>query len=156
MATIIERRQVDDLDGSPADGSLSFTVNGERYEMDLSKDNARAFHADMERWVKAARKVGKAPGVKKPKTTAHTSPVKIDDTQAAPIREWAKGRDQDELRKMARSTGMEVPDRGRLSINVMTAAYNVAHPTKRTAVKDSTPIPTDVVDRGSELFSAVP
>lgn len=151
MAVEVIRRLVDDISGETADGTIQFSIGETRYQIDLSSANAREFEKDLERWVKAARKVGKTAPVKKAKS--NTPAVKIDDTQAAPIREWAKGRDQDELRKMARSTGMDVPDRGRLSLAVMTAAYNVAHPTKRTAVKDSTPIPQDVVDRPSPVFS---
>ena len=94
--------------------------------------NAKAFEKDLERWIKAARKVGRAAGVKRATKSHHAPAVKIDDAQAAHVREWARGKDQDELRKMARSTGIEVADRGRLSMVTLAAAYNVANPTKRT------------------------
>lgn len=133
MATEIIKRLVDDLDGkSTAENTVSFSVGDTRYEMDLSDSNAKAFEKDLERWIKAARKVGRAAGVKRATKSHHATPVKIDDAQAQHVREWARGKDQDELRKLARSTGLEVADRGRLSMVTLAAAYNVANPTKRT------------------------
>lgn len=133
MAVEITKRLVDDLDGkSTAENTINFSVGDTRYEMDLSDPNAKAFEKDLERWIKAARKVGKATGAKRATRSHHAPAVKIDDAQAAHVREWARGKDQDELRKLARTTGIEVADRGRLSLVTLTAAYNVANPTKRT------------------------
>ncbi len=146
MATLHYTKVIDDLDGeSVADGTVDFSVGDTRYQIDLSSKNAQAFEKDLDRWIKAARKVGKATGAKKATKSHHAPAVKIDDSQAAQIRQWAQGRDQDELRKLARSTGLEVADRGRLSIVTLTAAYNVANPTKRT--KDTSSAPVDIVDR---------
>lgn len=132
MAVEVTRRLVDDLDGkSTAENTISFAVGDVRYQIDLSGANAAQFEKDLDRWVKAARKIGRAPAAKKAKSH-HATPVKIDDAQAQHVREWARGKDQDELRKLARSTGLEVADRGRLSMVTLAAAYNVANPTKRT------------------------
>ena len=134
MAVEITRRLVDDYDGkSTADGTIDFSFDGTKYLIDLSSDNAKAFRADMERWVSAARKVGKTAATRKPSSKPHSPSVKIDPAQAAVVREWSRGRERGELVELAAQAGLSAPDRGRLSLEIQTAAYNVANPTKRTA-----------------------
>jgi hypothetical protein len=47
----------DDLDGSPAAGTVTFGFNGQQYEIDLSRSNAKAFEKAMALYVGHARKV---------------------------------------------------------------------------------------------------
>src|SRR5690625_1783550 len=49
---------VDDVDGSPADVTVNFAVDGVQYEMHLSKSNRNAFIRDLARFMAAARKTG--------------------------------------------------------------------------------------------------
>ena len=79
----------------------------------------------MQPWVDAARREGKAP----PKKKSHSAaPVNIDPEQEKVIRKWAENRDQNELRQLARSAGLQVADRGRLSLATLTAAFNADNP----------------------------
>ena len=48
----------DDLDGSKATETIHFTFDGTEYSIDLSGRNAEKFRGDMEKWIKAATKVG--------------------------------------------------------------------------------------------------
>ncbi|MFI6496003.1 Lsr2 family protein [Nonomuraea typhae] len=48
---------VDDVDGSPADETINFTINGDEYEIDLSGPNAARFRATWAPWLSKARKV---------------------------------------------------------------------------------------------------
>jgi len=42
MAQKIQLLLIDDLDGSPADGTVGFALDGTCYEIDLSAEHARA------------------------------------------------------------------------------------------------------------------
>ena len=100
----------DDLlnDGTPADETLLFTVDGITYEVDLSADNAAKLRDQMAPWIAAARKVAGRKQVGKPGKATGSS------ASANEIRAWA------------RSKGMEVSERGRVRDDVK-AAYEAAH-----------------------------
>ncbi|MCW2930026.1 MAG: hypothetical protein JWM19_988 [Actinomycetia bacterium] len=76
-----------------ADETITFTVNGRRYEIDLSAGNASRFYADLFPWMTAARLVGRTGG--------HRSAA--SRTSARRIRQWAREHD------------IEVKDNGRIS-----------------------------------------
>jgi hypothetical protein len=99
---------VDDLTGGTLpDGqgqTVSFSLDGVSYEIDLNKDNADQLRADVKRYTDAARKVGRQ--------SAGRSSARREDTSA--IRAWAK------------ANGHEVNERGRIPAAV-TEAYNAAN-----------------------------
>ncbi|MDR0990629.1 MAG: Lsr2 family protein [Propionibacteriaceae bacterium] len=96
---------VDDIDGSPADHTVSFTVDGVSYQIDLSDEHAAALHEDFDKWVKKARRVSGR------KTTGRRSSSSED---VSAIREWAQ------------ANGVDVSARGRISAKVR-QAYQDAH-----------------------------
>lgn len=97
----------DDTDGSPADETVTFALDGTTYEIDLSTAHASTIRADLSTWIAAARK---APKTHQPR---QTKPARsAADTTA--IRDWA------------RQNGLAVSDRGRISGQVA-AAYAAAH-----------------------------
>jgi hypothetical protein len=49
---------VDDVDGSTADATVTFELDGSSYEMDLSAANAGKLRATLEPWVEVARRTG--------------------------------------------------------------------------------------------------
>lgn len=71
----------DDVDGSPAQVRVEFSVDGHDYEIFLSKSNRNAFIRDLARFMAAARKVG-GQGPK----------MHYQQTEADPrtVREWAR------------------------------------------------------------------
>lgn len=97
----------DDLDGSKADVTLSFALDGTSYEIDLSNANAQRMRDVLQPFVEAARPVAKA---KAPKRSGGRS----GGESPAVVRQWA------------RANGYEVNERGRIPANVI-AAYNAAH-----------------------------
>lgn len=153
MSVLHIKKLIDDIDGTDAEASISFVWDGVSLVIDLSAANAKKFKADMQPWVDAARREGKNPPKKKSHSTA---PVNIDSEQEKAIRKWAEGRDQNELRQLARSTGMQVADRGRLSLATLTAAFNADNPTARTKKVSGGPAPTDAADKvkQADIFSA--
>ncbi|MEH0110682.1 Lsr2 family protein [Tersicoccus sp. MR15.9] len=100
---------VDDLDGSPAEKTITFTVDGARYEIDLSEANAAAFTDALSPYLKAARKTGRR--------TSSRSRVSSTNAAGAPakmVRDWAKAQ------------GIAVNERGRIFQSVMDQ-YAAAH-----------------------------
>ncbi len=99
----------DDLDGSPADETVSFALDGATYEIDLSSANAAALRDAMAPYVGHARRAsGRRGGAR---SSAPRSSGKRD---LGDVREWA------------RQNGHKVSERGRISAEVQ-AAYDKAH-----------------------------
>ncbi|HEY7043239.1 MAG TPA: Lsr2 family protein [Nocardioidaceae bacterium] len=95
----------DDLDGSNADETVMFGLDGVNYEIDLSSKNATKLRDALSKYVDNARRTH---------TRGRRSGGRRSSTNAASIREWA------------RSHGYEVSDRGRVPADIK-AAYDAAH-----------------------------
>ena len=98
MAQKIQTLFIDDLDGSEAEGTVRFGLDGTEYEIDLNAEHAQALRDALARYVRAARRAGGAArrparGGRKPRADG------VDSTE---VREWAKAQ------------GIEVKDRGRV------------------------------------------
>ena len=111
MAQKVNIVLVDDLDGSEADETVTFGLDGTTYEIDLTEANARALREALSGYVGHARKVtgGSRRGRKSSSGTGASSSSNTRD-----VREWAKGQ------------GMDVSERGRISADVQ-QAYDAAH-----------------------------
>jgi nucleoid-associated protein Lsr2 len=95
----------DDLDGSKADESVHFSLDGTNYEIDLSKKNAAKLRAGLEPYLKAAQKVGRAHA--HPVAGRRGGPATIDRAQNQAIRAWAQRK------------GLNVSPRGRISQTII-------------------------------------
>jgi hypothetical protein len=103
---------VDDLDGDQAVETVTFGVDGRVFEIDLSSANADRLRGVFAPLVQAGRRSGKP-------TAGQTAPKQrttraVDREQAQAVRDWA------------RSQGMPVAPRGRISREVL-AAFDAAH-----------------------------
>jgi Lsr2 len=96
MARKIETVFTDDLDGSVADATIRFGLDGTDYEIDLNTAHAEQLRETADRYIQAGRKVGGV-GRKTGRSTARRS-----GPSSSEVREWAK--DQ----------GYEVKERGRI------------------------------------------
>lgn len=112
MAQKIKVLLIDDLDGSDAEETVSFAVDGVSYEIDLNEGNAAELREAFARWIGHARKAGGRRSTGRRASAATTSSSSGGDTGA--IREWA------------RANGYKVSDRGRVSAEVR-EAYAAAH-----------------------------
>ena len=98
MAQKIQVLLVDDLDGSEAEGTVRFGLDGAEYEIDLNAGHAQALRDALARYVRAARRAGG--GARRPARGRGRAPSGgVDSTE---VREWAKAQ------------GIEVKDRGRV------------------------------------------
>jgi nucleoid-associated protein Lsr2 len=110
MAQKVQVILVDDIDGGAADETVSFSLDGVSYEIDLSTKNAASFRDGLAQYVGTARKVG---GRSAGRGSARRRSAG-GDNRTAQIREWA------------RSNGHAVNERGRISAKVV-EAYDKAH-----------------------------
>lgn len=107
MAQQVQVSFVDDLDGSEAEGTVRFGLDGAEYEIDLNAEHAAALRQAIGTYAEHARKAGGA--ARRP---ARGGPRRArQDTTA--VREWAK------------SQGLKVAERGRVPADVL-AKYNEA------------------------------
>lgn len=97
MAQQIQTLFIDDLDGTAAEGTVRFGLDGAEYEIDLNAEHAEALRTALARYIDAARRVSGAQRPAKSRRKASTSGV--DNTE---VRDWARGQ------------GIEVKDRGRI------------------------------------------
>jgi len=110
MAQKVQVLLIDDVDGSTADETVTFALDGVSYEIDLTTERAAELRNTFATWVGHARKVGgRSAGAARP-----SSPRRRGSSDAHAIREWAKGQ------------GLDVSERGRISAEVR-EAYDRAH-----------------------------
>src|SRR3954447_10923218 len=103
-------RLLDDIDGKPADETVSFSLDGVAYEIDLRTKNADKLRKVFAPYVENARKGSRRPGRSGPRgRTAHNR------ERAADIRNWAK------------EHGITINDRGRIPAEVV-HAYDAKDP----------------------------
>jgi hypothetical protein len=118
MARKVQVILSDDLDEDvPADETVSFSLDGTNYEIDLSDKNAKELRDAFSRYVQAARKVSRGGGSRASgggRSRATGGGGRMDREQAGAIRDWA------------RKNGHNVSDRGRIPASVVDA-YEAAH-----------------------------
>ena len=98
MAQKIQTVFVDDLDGTEAEGTVRFGLDGAEYEIDLNAAHAQALREALAPYVSAARRTGG--GTRRPARAARRAPA--NGLNTTEVREWAK------------SQGIDVKDRGRV------------------------------------------
>ncbi|WP_158889443.1 histone-like nucleoid-structuring protein Lsr2 [Amycolatopsis anabasis] len=103
---------VDDLDGSEAEETVEFGLDGVSYQIDLSSENAEELRDALAQFVEHARRAGG----RKRKLTPSASKLsgqtsKVDREQNQAIRSWA------------RANGYDVSDRGRIAAEVVEAYH---------------------------------
>jgi hypothetical protein len=97
MAQKVQTLFVDDLDGSEAEGTVRFGLDGTEYEIDLNAKHAKQLRGALARYVDAGRRVGAS--TRRPARGRKVQPNALNTTE---VREWAK------------TQGIDVKDRGRV------------------------------------------
>ncbi len=103
MAQKIQTLFIDDLDGSAAEGTVRFGLDGAEYEIDLNAGHAEELRDALARYVDAARRAGGS--ARKPARDSR--------------RGHAGGLNATEVREWARAQGIEVKDRGRVPADLV-------------------------------------
>ncbi len=108
MAQKVQVILVDDIDGGSATETVSFSLDGASYEIDLSARNAAKMRDALASYVGAARKVAARSGSRRGARRGS------GDNRTAQIRAWAK------------SKNLKVNERGRIPAEIV-AKYDAAH-----------------------------
>jgi hypothetical protein len=109
MAQKIQTFLIDDLDGSEAEDTVHFGLDGAQYEIDLSTDHAKELRTTLARYIDAGRRVTGTP--RRAEQNGRKTPASgISNTE---VRTWAKAQ------------GLEVKERGRVPAGVL-AQYRAA------------------------------
>jgi hypothetical protein len=111
---VVQKTQVvllDDVDGSVADETVAFALDGVQYAIDVTSQHAADLRAAMATWVGHARRTG---GRSTISTRSGGRRPSIDRSQLQKVREWARG------------AGYKVSDRGRISAEIQ-EAFQAAH-----------------------------
>ena len=98
MAQKVQTLFIDDLDGSEADGTVRFGLDGTEYEIDLNAKHTQQLRDALARYVAAGRPASastRRPARSGPKATASAP-------NTTEVREWAKAQ------------GIDVKDSGRV------------------------------------------
>jgi hypothetical protein len=103
MAQKVQILLLDDLDGSEADETVQFGLDGTSYEIDLSASHAQDLRSTLARYAGAGRKASPTRGATARKTARPAS----------------NGHDSTEIRDWAKAQGIEIKDRGRVSAEVV-------------------------------------
>lgn len=100
MANKVVVQLVDDIDRSPASETVSFGLDSVNYEIDLNDEHAAELRDALAPWVSKGRRTGGR------KSTRGTAAPRAAASDAAKIREWARGQ------------GIEVSERGRIPAEI--------------------------------------
>lgn len=103
----VETVRTDDMDGSAADSTIRFGLDGAEYEIDLNDEHAKTFRQSVEQFVAAARKIS---ATRRAGGRPRKSATDVDSTK---VREWARGQ------------GLPVKQRGRVPSDLI-AQYRAA------------------------------
>ena len=109
MAKTTITQITDDLDGSKDAETYSFAWQGTEYSIDLSNKNVKALDKLLRPYIEAGEKVTRRSSVSRRSSSSASSRKDFSS-----IRGWAK------------SQGLEVSDRGRISLAII-EQYEAAH-----------------------------
>jgi len=109
MAQKVQTFLIDDLDGSEAEDTVFFGLDGAQYEIDLSTDHAKELRTTLARYTGAGRRVT---------GTARRAGQNGRKTPASGISNTA-------VRSWAKEQGLEVKERGRVPAGIL-AQYRAA------------------------------
>lgn len=153
MSRKVIEQLIDDLDGSEADETVTFYLDGTTYQIDLTEDNAAKLRATLFPYQAAARKLGRA----EMRQHAAAPPRRVvspnrgtwlgkevdtrDRTERLKIRDWARG------------AGYVVGDKGRISEEIMTA-YHERHVQEAVTAVDPDKTTETITEKATAVKAA--
>lgn len=100
-------RLVDDLTGDDAAETVTFALDGARYEIDLTADNAAQLRETLSVYIASARRSARAGQ----RSAGPRRGTRADREQTAAIREWA------------RNNGHKIGEKGRIPAHIVEAYH---------------------------------
>ena len=112
MAKQIVTLLTDDIDGSEADRTVEFGIDGVNYTVDLSEKNAGKLRKALDPYLAAASRVGRSSAGRTISRGGAASSGRTNRDQNQAIREWAV------------KNGYEVSERGRIPSSIVEAFHS--------------------------------
>lgn len=138
---------IDDMDGSEADQTVTFGIDGKHYEIDLNTEHGELLRNSLAPFVASARK---ASGSLRTRSVTATSFVQ--PRRAAASEKLVK-EETDKIREWARAHGHKVADRGRVP-NLVLAAYEKRDQGEAEKIDDQLRTAEDTVKNTPPLATA--
>ena len=107
MAKQIVTLLTDDIDGSKADRTVEFSIDGVSYTIDLSDKNAGKLRKALDPYLAAASRIGRSSTPRIVGRNPAPAPSRANRDQNQAIREWAH------------TKGIAVSDRGRIKQEIV-------------------------------------
>jgi hypothetical protein len=102
MAKKVITELIDDIDGTTAEGTVTFALDGVTYEIDLSEKNAKKLRSSLAPYVENGRKA----------------------TNSRPTRGSSRAESPAEARAWLKANGHSVPERGRIPASLLEVYRN--------------------------------
>lgn len=119
MAKQILTKLIDDIDGSPADETLNFAIDGRGYSIDLNTKHASKLRDFLGAYIDAGTPTGRVGSP--PQLSRHS---RSQAAAAAPVSITAQRAANQQIREWANQNGHEVSERGRIPQSVVEAFNN--------------------------------
>ena len=129
MARKVQTQLIDDLDGSPAAETITFALDAKSYEIDLNETHALELRAALAPYIAVAARLGSRSVINpiEPRADKLRKSGKPSKRAAQSVRDWA------------RSQGIEVGDKGRLSADLL-ARYEAAQRSDSAPTQSPAPV----------------
>ena len=105
MAQQVTVTLIDDLDGSPADETIIFALDGANYEIDLNAKNSAALRKALDKYLAAGRR--------------QTRPGAARRSRSGGSRGRSAEVDPKSVRAWAQEQGLEISSRGRIPAQII-------------------------------------
>jgi hypothetical protein len=112
MAKQIVTLLTDDIDGSKADRTVEFSIDGVSYTIDLSDKNAGKLRKALDPYLAAASRIGRSSTQRIVGRNPAPAPSRANRDQNQAIRDWAN------------KNGYEVSERGRIPSSIVEAFHS--------------------------------
>jgi hypothetical protein len=112
MARKVITLLTDDLDGSEADRTVEFGIEGVNYTIDLTEKNAGKLRKALDPYLTAATRIGRSSSDLRTVSRRAAPPGRVGREQNQAIREWAT------------KNGYEVSERGRIPSSIVEAFHS--------------------------------
>lgn len=112
---------VDDLDGSQAEETVEFSLDGVHYAIDLNADHAETLRQELSSYTEHGTRIGGRKKSRASRTQRTSATTRREQTTSVSNRERNQA-----IRTWAQAAGYEVSDRGRIPAEIV-EAYDKTH-----------------------------
>src|SRR4051794_4623553 len=116
---------IDDIDESEGSTTLTYTFEGQEYEIDLSEANAEKFRKTLQPYIDKSRPVERQAFI--------PTPTRSSGTRRRSSTGGGSRNDLGEIRAWAQANGHQVAERGRIKKEIIASRFSLRGPASRVA-----------------------